>query len=1051
MNKNLLVILAFLTFFSIEIFAQKKKKNPIKTSVSTFKADDFKSLKFRNIGPFRGGRSNAVSGVNGDNLTYYFGSVGGGIWKTEDAGVSWRNITDGFLKSGSVGAIAVSKADPNIIYAGMGEHAVRGVMTSHGDGVYKSMDAGKTWVHMGLKDSRHIAAIRINPTDPNIVYVAVQGALWGSNKDRGVYKSADGGKTWRNVLFVDEKTGAVDLSMDASNPRVLYAGMWDYQRHPWKVRSGGEGSGIWKSMDGGESWKQLKKGLPKMMGKVSVDVSPANPNRVYANIEAEKGGVFRSDNGGESWTQVNSDRITVARAWYYIETFADPVDENTVYVLNAPVLKSIDGGKSFTPVSNPHSDQHDLWINPDNPQNMILGNDGGGCVTFNGGKTWSTQQNQPTAQFYRVITDNRFPYHIYAGQQDNSTVAIASRTRSGGIGMRDWYPVAGGESAFLAFDPDNPELIYGNSIQGFTDVYDHTTGEIKDIMAYPQLNLGTLPRDMKYRFNWNNPLISSPQNPKVLYHGAQLVLKSDNGGISWTEISPDLTRNDPTKHDEGGVPFTNEAAGGEVYNTLSYLAASPHAAGVIWAGSDDGLVHVTQDEGKNWKNVTPTGLSESLINAIEVSPHDPATAYLAVTRYKFNDLSPMIYVTNDFGTTWKMKINGIPGDNFTRVVREDPVKKGVLYAGTEDGLYISFNGGDNWTRFQSNLPVCPITDLIITDNDLVVATSGRAFWILDDLSAIQQSMGKSDMAKAKIFRPKPTYKFTLNASKKAPPNEGQNPANGVIFDYYLPKNWTDTSELSLVISDVFQNTLRTYSNQKPEKFKTWPGGPPKPEVLPSKAGMNRFNWDLRRQTLPSIDGIFVMGDYRGHTVPPGDYLFKLMTETDTSVTMVKVVPDPRLKSDLGEHGNQQVLLLQIEEGVKDIHHSVNQLRSVKNQLSERLELLKEMGGKELLIKKGEMVMEAMTKWEENLIQPKQKTFQDVINFKNQLNAQLLALKGQIDSHEPKPTKGAIQRLKDLSNEWAIQKAEMERIINEEVNGFNKAYAKAKLPVLIMPK
>lgn len=1031
-------------------FSQKKKKEKEAPKIEqSFSAKHFKALKFRNIGPFRGGRSNAVAGVLGNPMTYYFGSTGGGLWKTEDAGTSWRNISDGFFKSGSVGAIAVAPSDANVLYVGMGEHAVRGVMTSHGDGVYKSTDGGRTWMHIGLANSRHISAIRIHPQNPDIVYVAVQGALWGTSTDKGIYRSLDGGMIWEKILFVDENTGAADLSVDATNPRILYAGMWDHQRVPWQMRSGGASSGIWKSTDSGTTWKRLKNGLPKMMGKVAVDVSPANPQVVYANIEAEKGGVFRSNDGGNSWKRTNGDRITVARAWYYIEIFADPVNAETVYVLNAPMLKSIDGGKTFQNISNPHSDQHDLWINPANPQNMILGNDGGGCVTFNGGKTWSTQQNQPTAQFYRVIADNQFPYHIYAGQQDNSTVAITSRTMGGGISAKDWYAVAGGESAFIAFDPDNPQTIYGTSIQGSIDAYYSNTKTTKEIMAYPQLNLGTLAKDQKYRFNWNGVLVHQPQNPKILYHGGNKVLRSDNGGHSWKEISPDLTRNDPSKHDLGCVPFTNEAAGGEVYNTISYLACSPHTAGVIWSGSDCGLVYVTQDEGANWKNVTPEGLEESLINAIEVSPHDPATSYLAVTRYKFNDLAPMIYITNDFGETWKKITSGLPDDNFVRVVREDRKIKGLLYAGTEHGLYISFNKGEQWSRFQSNLPISPITDLTIADNDLVLATSGRAFWLLDDLGALQQSKGIPDSSDLKLYRPKPSYKLT--GFSRTSGSLGKNPAPGVIFDYYLPHNWTDSSKLTLEISDVFNNVVRSYSNQKPEKFKSWPGGPPPPKVLPAKKGLNRFNWDLRRNGLPAVDGIFVMGNYQGHKVAPGDYIFKLMSESDTSATMVKVLADPRLKADLSVHGEQQALLMQIETGIKDIHDSVNRLRSVKKQLKNRLELLKEMETQEALLENGESVLKTITTWEETLIQPKTKTFQDVINFRNQLNAELMNLKSQIDTHSPKPTEGMKTRLRDLSETWEAQKQEMERIIKEEVGRFNKAYQQAGLPVLILPK
>ncbi len=1044
MKQTLTILLLCCT---IAAFPQNKKTS----NQPTTQLQHFDSLKFRNIGPFRGGRSNAVTGVLGDPMTYYFGSTGGGVWKTEDAGYTWSNISDGFFKSGSVGAIAIAPSDKNVIYVGMGEHAVRGVMTSHGDGVYKSTDGGQTWKHIGLPDSRHIAAIRVHPQNPDLVYVAVQGALYGPSGQRGIYRSKDGGATWEKVLFINENTGAADLSMDLNNPRILYAGMWDHQRLPWKVRSGGTGSGLWKSTDGGDSWEKLTEGLPEKMGKVSVDVSPANPQRVYANIEAEKGGVFRSDNGGKSWQQVNSQRVTVARAWYYIEIFADPVNPDVVYVLNAPVLKSTDGGRSFKPVPNPHGDQHDLWINPDNPQNMILANDGGGCITFNGGKVWSSQRNQPTAQFYRIIADRRFPYHIYAGQQDNSTVCIASRTMSGYIGEDDWYPVAGGESAFLAFDPDDPRFVYGNSITGFADVYDHATKTVKDIMAYPQLNLGTLPKDMRYRFNWNNPLVAQMQDPSILYHGAQKVLRTDDGGHSWTEISPDLTRNDTTKHGVGGEPYTNEAAGGEVYNTISYLTCSPHEAGVIWAGTDDGLVHLTQDEGKTWSNVTPPRLQEGLVNAIEVSPHDPATAYIAVTRYKFGDLSPIVFITNNFGETWRKAINGLPADNFVRVVREDPKQRGLLYAGTEHGLYISFDDGKSWQRFQSNLPTCPITDLTIADNDLVVATSGRAFWILDDLGALQQTMGRPDMTQLAVIQPKPTYRFTIAAASKPSKTVGQNPPNGVIFDYFLPHDWADSLALTLEVLDKNNQVVRTLRSKKPKGFKSWPGGPPPPQVLPSKPGHNRFNWDLRRETMPAIEGIFLMGNYRGHLVAPGIYTLKLFSEKDTVETSVTVLADPRLEASHADFEEQQSVLSHIAETVVDINTSVNQLRNIKKQLNAHLALLRNMEEQDSLVKKGEEVLEAITAWEEKLIQPKQETFQDVINFRNMLSSELLNLKGAIDSHDPRPTVGAKERLHDLLSQWENWKKEMERIISEEVSGFNEAYRAAGLPALILPK
>lgn len=1050
MKRNITLILLC---FSIAAFSQKKQpaRPPADKTGENQTLQHFDALQFRNIGPYRGGRSNAVVGVPGNPMTYYFGSTGGGVWKTEDAGYTWKNISDGFFKSGSVGAIAIAPGDKNVLYAGMGEHAVRGVMTSHGDGIYKSTDGGQTWKHAGLPDSRHIAAIRIHPQNPDLVYVAVQGSLWGPGEKRGVYRSKDGGTVWEKILFINDNTGAADLTMDMTNPRILYAGMWDHQRSPWKIRSGGDGSSIWKSMDGGDTWELLKEGLPEKMGKIAVDVSPANPQRVYANIEAEKGGVYRSDDGGKTWQQVNSQRVTVARAWYYIEIFADPVNPDVVYVLNAPMLKSSDGGRTFQPVQNPHTDQHDLWINPDNPRNMILANDGGACITFNDGQTWSSQDNQPTAQFYRVITDRRFPYHIYGGQQDNSTVCIASKTMGGYIGKNDWYPVSGGESAFLAFDPDDPRFVYGNSIQGMTDVYDHATRSVKDIMAYPQLNLGTLPKDMRYRFNWNNPMVAQPQDPTIIYHGAQKILRTSDGGYSWTEISPDLTRNDSTKHGAGGEPYTNEAAGGEVYNTISYIACSPHKAGVIWAGTDDGLIHLTENEGKTWTNVTPPGLAESLINAIEVSPHDPATAYAAVTRYKFDDLSPLIYITNDFGKNWREAVNGLPGGNFVRVVREDPKQKGLLYAGTEAGLYLSFDDGKNWQRFQSNLPVCPITDLVIADNDLVVATSGRAFWILDDLGALQQTMGRPDTTQLAVFQPKPTHKFTIAAAAQPSPYAGQNPANGVTFDYFLPHGRMDSLALTLEILDKNGQVIRTLSSKKPENFKSWPGGPPSPQILPAKPGLNRANWDLRRETAPAIEGVFLMGDYHGHLVSPGNYTLRLFSKKDTVQTLVKILPDPRLEASHADFDEQQSVLSHIEETVLEINESVNRLRSVKKQLDDRLTLLRKMDGRDSLVKKGEAVLKSISGWEEKLIQPKQETFQDVINFRNMLSSELLNLKSAIDAHDPRPTNGAKERLNDLLEIWKNRKAEMNRIIDQEVADFNAAYREAELPVLILPK
>ena len=1014
----------------------------------------FAALSFRNIGPFRGGRSNAVCGVIGDAHTYFMGTTGGGVWKTTDAGITWRNISDGQFKSGSVGAIAVAASDSNVIYVGMGEHAVRGVMTSHGDGVYRSTDAGRTWKHVGLPHSRHIAAIRIHPNDPEHVYVAVQGALYGPSVDRGIYRSTDGGDNWEKVLFVNETTGAADLSMDSHNPRILYAGMWDHQRTPWQVRSGGAGSGIHKSIDGGQTWQKLSAGLPKAMGKVAVDVSPANPDVVYANIESEEenGGVYRSNNGGISWRQVSSDRGTVARAWYYIEIFADPTDEDQVYVLNAAMLKSIDGGKTFGSISNPHSDQHDMWINPTRPDNIILANDGGGCITFNGGDSWSPQNNQPTAQFYRVVADNQFPYRLYAGQQDNSTVSIASRSPGGRITERDWFPTAGGESAFLAFDPANPSTVFGTSIQGMIGKHDVKTDNNKSIVVYPQLNLGTNAKDQKYRFNWNGPLTMQVQDPSVLYHGGNVLFRTDDAGHSWTEISGDLTRNEPAKHGDGSTPYTNEAAGGEVYNTISYIAASPHTAGDIWVGTDDGLVHRTTDEGKNWANITPNGLDECLINAIDVSVHDADTAFIAVIRYKFNELRPMAFKTVDGGKSWASIVHGIADDHFVRVVRQDPKNDQVLYAGTEGGLYISLDQGANWKPFQLNLPVCPITDLTFQDNDLIVATSGRAFWILDDLGAIQQTTGKLNDDAFKVFQPKPNYKFGQGGGA-ASPFAGANPRPGVIFDYQIPNTWNKDSILTLEVVRADGKVVRTIDSSDKSGTETWQGGPAPEPRLPARVGLNRFNWDLRTDPIPGVTNIFVMGGHAGPRVVPGEYTMRLSTDQEgiepVEITAT-VLADPRVEGTADDYAAQQEALDEIRDLVTDIHETVTQFRSVKSQLSTQMALLENMDDQKELAKAAKSALDAINTWESNLIQPKQKTFQDVINFRNKLNAELIYLGGQIDTNEPKPTKACIARLAELSKQWQSAETELQKVVSGPVAEFNAAYKKSGLPALIIP-
>ncbi|MFZ9032087.1 MAG: VPS10 domain-containing protein [Robiginitalea sp.] len=1006
----------------------------------------FTGLKWRNIGPFRGGRSVAVSGVTSQPGTYYMGSTGGGVWKTTDDGLHWKNTSDGFFKTGTVGAIGVSESNPNVVLVGMGEHAARGVMTSMGDGLYLSRDAGKTWKHLGLEGSRHISDVIIHPTDENLFYVAVQGAQYGPSEERGIYRSSDGGENWEQVLYVNKTTGASSLSMDPNNPLVLYAAMWEHQRRPWTMKSGGPGSGLYKSADGGATWKRMKDGLPSEMGKAGISASGARADLVYAVIEAEgeKAGVYRTDDGGKKWRQVSKDRINVTRSWYYMEIFADPQEAETVYVLNAPVTRSIDGGRTFKPVPTPHGDNHDLWINPEDNRRMINANDGGANISNNKGASWSTQQNQPTAQFYRVITDNLFPYHVYGGQQDNSAIAILSRTNDNGIDWKDWYSVAGCESAYLAFDPNNPEIIFGGCYQGIIEKWIKAIREAKPIKEYPELSLGNAPEDFKYRYNWNAPIIADPHDPSVIYHAGNVVFRSGDAGQSWDVISPDLTRNDPEKQGPGGLPFTNEAAGGENYNTLMYLTASPHEKGVLWAGSDDGLLHLTRNGGASWENVTPEGMEEGIVNSIEVSPHDPATAYITLMRYKFMDLKPYIYKTTDYGQNWDLIVQGLEDPHgFVRVVREDPKRPGLLYAGAETGLYISLNGGQSWQPFQLNLPVVPVNDLTIRQNDLVAATAGRSFWILDDLSPLQQQRQEGESLF--LANPRDTYLYVGGSSQN--PGIGQNPKSGVLLDYYLHMP-ADTSEISLDILDG-GTAIRTYTNKAPGDFKTWPGGPPKPEVLPARHGFNRFVWDFRRDALPAVENVFVFGDYRGSGVAPGAYTARLTVDGQQTERTFRVLAQPGIDAPPEAYREQQEALGKIDAAIRDMHNAVGQLRKVTSQIKSYESLLEGNEKAKPLLEKGEALKGRITQWEESLIQPHQKTFQDVINFNNRLNAELMYLRSFIDVAEPALTKGAGERLADLIREWSALSKERDSIVGEGMAEFNAMYRELELPALIL--
>jgi photosystem II stability/assembly factor-like uncharacterized protein len=1007
----------------------------------------FKPVQWRSIGPFRGGRSVAAVGVVGDPDTYYMGTTGGGLWKTDNRGISWRNVSDGYFKTATIGAVAVADADPNVVYVGTGEHAVRGVMTHSGDGMYRSTDAGKTWKRAGLELTRHIARIVVHPKNPDTVLVAAQGPLYSPSPERGIFKSTDGGVTWKKVLFVNDKTGAAELSMDATNPRVLYAAMWEHGRLPWQVISGGPGSGLYKSTDTGETWEKMTEGLPTEMGKMAIAVSRSNPDTVYALIETDSSkdarGLYVSTNAGKTWTQVTSDPRLIQRAWYYTELFVDPQDVRTLYVLSAPALRSTDAGKTWQTLSGTHGDYHDMWLNPNNSRNFVIANDGGAAITFDAGKSWSSQDTQPTAQFYRINVDNRFPYRIYSGQQDNTSVVIASRELgSDGITAASWKASAGGESAFLAFDPDNPRYVLGGSYQGVIDVIDTEAKAGTNIMAAPIQYLGMDAKDMKYRFNWNAPIIWSRYEPNTYYHGAQFLLKTTDMGRTWKEVSPDLTRNEKAKQGTPGVPYTNEAVGAENYGTLAYVVESPHEKGVIWTGSDDGFVQVTRDGGATWTNVTPKGLAECLVNAIEVSPFDKATAYIATTRYKFNDHAPGLYKTTDYGATWTKIDRGIPANAFTRVVREDDVRRDLLFAGTELGLFISWNGGRDWSPFQLNLPNTPITDLRVHKGNLIAATSGRSFWILDDLSLIRQY--KIDTPDVFLYRPGSAYVTNAASDLDEPeddftgahPLRGVNPANGIVLYYRLPE-LKKTDEVTLEITDPAGKLVRAFTSKKDETFKKWDGGPAPARVLPAAKGLNRFVWDMRYTSIPGVPGVFIEGSYQGHKASPGTYHVTLRAGGKTVESDAEILANPLYATSTSAYDEYHGIMAGMERELTAMHRLVNGLYDKQKQLEALLAALPS-GDQHAAVKRdGQALLDKLKAWDGDMVQRRSRAYDDVENFPNRFTASYLFLINQTESDLPRVAPPVRERLDQLNAEWATLKSRADRLTGEDIPALNK--------------
>jgi photosystem II stability/assembly factor-like uncharacterized protein len=869
----------------------------------------FKTMRWRSIGPFRGGRVTAVAGVASQPQVYYQGATGGGVWKTTDAGITWTPISDAYFKTGSVGGIAVSDSDPNVIYVGMGEACLRANI-SQGDGVYKSTNAGRSWTNVGLNDTRTIGKVRVDPKDPNLVYVAAVGHPFGANEERGLFRTNDGGKSWQKILYVNDKTGAVDIAMDPRDSRVLYVAMWQVLRAPWGIATTGSGSGIYKSTDGGDHWTQLAGGLPKGdKGKIGIAVSPVDSNRVYATVEAEDGGVYSSDDAGKTWRLMNGDFSVRGRQYYYGHIFADPQDLDTVYTFSSKgFFKSTDGGKTYGTLRAPHGDYHDLWIDPKNHLRMINANDGGATVTFNGGGSWSSLDNQPTAQFYEAITDNHFPYRIYGSQQDNTTVSIPSRTDAGGIGITDWYPVAGGESGYIAPDPKNPDIAYGGSYFGAMTRYDHSTNQARNITVWPDYPGGRTAADVKYRFQWTYPIVIPPLEPGSILVGANVVFRSTNQGQSWDPISPDLTRNDKTRENGGRLE--------EYYSTIFAIAASRVDKNVIWTGSDDGLIYITRDNGKKWVNVTPADLPEwTRINIIEASPFEAGTAYVAANRYQLNDDRPLIYKTADYGKTWKLLVRGIPANVFARTVREDPVRKGLLYAGTETGVYVSMNDGQDWQPLQLNLPVVPITDLTIKDNDLIAATQGRAFWVLDDLTMLHQLRGDALSQDVHLFKPRDVYRPTSRrGGRGGGPGVGQNPPSDVVVPYYFKTK--PTGAVTMEFLDSAGSVIKSFAK------------------VPSDAGMNRFEWDLRYPDARAIEGETHLagGSLRGPTAVPGTYRVKLTAGGAAQEQTFAILKDPRLPTTDKEYQEQFRFLISVRDKESETNDAINQLRGVLKKM-----------------------------------------------------------------------------------------------------------------------
>jgi len=1044
-NYHLQTLILGLLLIPLLAFSQKKKQrsNDRPAPAVTYDESIYKSLEWRSIGPYRGGRSSAVTGVPGKPNLFYFGGAGGGVWRTKDGGRTWENISDGFF-GGSIGSIAVAESDHNVIYVGGGEVTVRGNV-SYGYGAWKSEDAGKTWKHIGLDNSRHISRIRVHPKNPDVVYASVLGDLFKDSEERGVYRSMDGGEHWERILFANSAAGAVDLTLDPNNPRILYASTWRIRRTPYDLSSGGDGCALWKSTDSGDTWQEIthNEGLPKdTIGIIGMTVSPVNSDRVWAIIESNTGGVFRSEDAGKTWRKINTSRSLRQRAWYYSRIYADPMDEDVVYVMNVRYHKSKDGGQTFKANNAPHGDHHDLWIAPEDPNRMIISDDGGAQVTYDGGETWTTYHNQPTAQFYRVITDNHFPYRIYAAQQDNSTVRIPHRTGGGSIGEDDWETTAGCECGHIAVDPNNDDIVYGGCYDGLLERKDHHTGFQRSINVWPDNPMGHGVEDMKYRFQWNFPIFFSPHDPKKLYTASNHLHVTTNEGQSWQTISPDLTRDDKSKQGPSGGPITKDNTAVEYYCTIFAAAESPRVKDLLWTGSDDGLVHVSKDGGQHWENVTPPDMPEwIMINSIEPSPLQDGGCYLAATMYKWGDYRPFLYKTTDYGKTWTKIVNGIADDHFTRVVRADPHRAGLLYAGTESGMYISFDDGANWQPFQLNLPIVPITDLTIKNDNLIAATQGRSLWMIDDLTVLHQMNKEVTANKSHLFKPMDSYRMP-GGQRPNPVGEGLNHKAGVTVYYYLADLDTAETEVKMTFQDSKGAEIRSFSSKAKEKK----------DRLKVEAGANTFSWDMRYEDAKDFKGMILWwASMSGPKAVPGDYKVVLSVGDQVQEQTFKILSDPRSSTTQKGYQQQFDFLVDIRNKVTEAHDAIGDIKAVRAQMKSYTSRLdkKDENLKELF-DKANAIDSIMTEVEQALYQTKNQARQDPLNFPIRLTNKLAHLTSLTGGEYP-PTDQAIELKNELTAEIDGWLNKFKDVKERQVPLFNEMVKKMALDVILLKK